>query len=292
MSRKRLLQVGGGLLLLLGLASAVFTVDPTQFAVVTQFGRPVRAIVEPGLHLKWPDPVQSVAVFDRRLQVLGPPSAEFLTQDKKNVQVESYVTWRIADPVAYLKTLRTTVAATDRMTDVVFSELGVALGQFPLGSLITVDPAAGKLGEMLAQVTRSSAEKVRAYGLEIGDVRLKAFNFPEKNKLSVFQRMKAEREKQARLYRSEGNEAATKIRAEADKERALILAKANETALQTRGEAEAQAVRIYAQAFQQDPQFYQFTRSLQAYEKLINEKTTLIVPANSELLKYLDKVPR
>ena len=292
MNRKRLLQVGGGLLLLLGLASAVFTVDPTQFAVVTQFGRPVRAIVEPGLHLKWPDPVQSVTVFDRRLQVLGPPSAEFLTQDKKNVQVESYVTWRIADPVAYLKTLRITGAATDRMTDVVFSELGVALGQFPLGSLITVDPAAGKLAEMLAQVTRSSAEKVRSYGLEISDVRLKAFNFPEKNKLSVFQRMKAEREKQARLYRSEGNEAATKIRAEADKERALILAKANETALQTRGEAEAQAVRIYAQAFQQDPQFYQFTRSLQAYEKLINEKTTLIVPANSELLKYLDKVPR
>jgi membrane protease subunit HflC len=292
MSRKRLLQIGGALLLLLGLASAVFTIDPTEFAVVTQFGRPVRAVVDPGLHLKWPDPVQSVTVFDRRLQVLGPPSAEFLTQDKKNVQVESYVTWRIGDPVAYLKTLRTTVAATDRMTDVVFSELGVALGQFPLGSLITVDPAAGKLGEMLAQVTRSSAEKVRPYGLEIGDVRLKAFNFPEKNKLSVFQRMKAEREKQARLYRSEGNEAATKIRAEADKERALILAKANETALQTRGEAEAQAVRIYAQAFQQDPQFYQFTRSLQAYEKLINEKTTLIVPANSELLKYLDKVPR
>ena len=292
MTRRRMVQIGGGLILLLVVGSGLFTVDQTEFAVVTQFGRPVRALQAPGLYVKWPDPIQSVVTFDNRLQVHAAPSAEFLTQDKKNVQVESYLTWRVADPVTYLKTLRTRVAATDRLTDVVFSELGVALGQFPLDALITVTPGAGRLGEMLDRVSRAAADKVRPYGLELTDVRLKAFNFPEKNKQSVFQRMKAEREKQARLYRSEGAEAATKIRAEADKERALLLARANETAQQLRGEADAQAIRIYAQAFQQDPQFYQFTRSLQAYEKLINEKTTLVLPSNSDLLKFLDRVPR
>lgn len=292
MTRRQMVQIGGGLILLLAAGSSLFTVDQTEFAVVTQFGRPVQAILEPGLYMKWPDPIQSVVTFDNRLQVHSGTPTEFLTQDKKNVQVESYLTWRVADPVTYLKTLRTRVAATDRLTDVVASELGAALGQFPLEALITVTPGAARLGEMLDRVTRAAADKVRPYGLELADVRLKAFNFPEKNKQSVFQRMKAEREKQARLYRSEGTEAATKIRAEADKERAVLLAQANQTAQQIRGEAEAQAIRIYAQAFQQDPQFYQFTRSLQAYEKLINDKTTLIVPSNSDLLKFLDKVPK
>jgi membrane protease subunit HflC len=274
------------------LNSMLFTVDQTEYAVITQFGKPIRSISKPGLNWKLPDPIQNVLRYDNRLKVYKPRAAELLTRDKKNIMVESFVTWRIRESVVYMKTLKTFTTAQERLNDVVFSELGVSLGQYDLDDLINVVEDSVKLPEMMAQVKNVANQKLTGYGIEITDVRVRALNFPEKNKQSVFQRMRAEREKMARLYRSQGTEESSKIRASAEKEKTLILSEAYEKAETIKGEGDAQAIKIYAEAFQRDPEFYEFIRSLEAYEKFIDEKTTIVLPSNAELLKYLEKAKK
>ncbi|NIA31156.1 MAG: protease modulator HflC, partial [Actinobacteria bacterium] len=254
--------------LIIVLNSMLFTVNQTEYAVVTQFGRPVRAITQPGLNWKLPDPIQNIQRYDNRLKVYTPRVAEFLTRDKKNVMVESFTIWRIQDPVIFMKTLKTFSTAQERLNDVVFSELGVSLGRYDLDDLVNVAEDSLELPEMMVQMQEIADRKLSDYGIQVTDVRVKVLNFPEKNKQSVFQRMRAEREKMARLYRSQGTEESSKIRATADKEKTLILSAAYEKAEKIKGEGDAQAIKIYANAFQKDAEFYEFTRSLQAYEKL------------------------
>lgn len=263
-----------------------FQVDQTEYVVVTEFGKPVRAIKEPGLYWKLPDPVQSVRRYDNRVMVYLPNQTEFLTKDKKNIVTESYPVWNIKDPVLFMKTVRDTTGARDRLTDIISSELGVAFGQYDLSSLITTEESGMKLPEMMNRVTQVTNEKVEPYGMAVVDVRVKVLNFPEKNKLSVFQRMRAEREQIARKYRSEGAEEASKIRAETDKEKQVLLSQAREKAEIIKGEGDAQAIRIYANAYQKGPEFYEFIRSLEAYEKFIDEKTTTILPSDASIFKY------
>jgi membrane protease subunit HflC len=275
---------------IIAINSMLFAVDQAEYAVVTQFGRPVRALTQPGLNWKLPDPIQNVQRYDNRLKVYPTSIAEFLTRDKKNIMVESFVTWRIQDPVVYMKRLKTFTNAQERLNDLAFSELGVALGRYNLDDLVNVDENKLKLQEMMVQVQVETKLKLADYGVQVTDVRVKVLNFPEKNKQSVFQRMRAEREKMARLYRSQGTEEASKIRAAADKEKVMIVAAAYEKAEQIKGEGDAQAIKLYAEAFQKDAKFYEFTRSLQAYEKLIDSKTTIVLPSDADLLKYLERV--
>jgi len=267
----------------------LFQVDATEYAIVTQFGQPVRAILEPGLYGKLPDPVQSVIRLDRRLQVRNLDQTEFLTRDKKNILVEAYATWQIKDPVRFFTSVRDAAGAGTRLADMLTSELGVALGRYELGNLVTTTPEAMQLPAMTAQVTARVDARTAAYGFSVTDVRLKALNFPEANRQSVFQRMKAERERIARGFRSEGTEEATKVRAAADAERTTILSAAQREAERIRGQGQAEAIRLYAAAFGQDPEFYQFLRTIQSYDKIITKGTTLILPADSELLKYLNQ---
>jgi membrane protease subunit HflC len=265
-----------------------FQVDQTESTVVTQFGKPVRAIMTPGLYWKLPDPIQSVQRYDNRMMAYLPSQAEFLTRDKKNIITEYYPIWRIEDPVLFMKTVSDASGARDRLTDIISSELGVALGQYDLSALVNIQEKGIKLPEMMARVSNISNEKVKAYGMSVADVRVKVLNFPEKNKLSVFQRMRAERERIARKYRSEGAEEASKIRATADKEKQVLLSVAKEKAQNLKGEGDAEAIRIYAAAYRKGPEFYKFTRSLEAYEKFIDKKTTTILPSDTEILKYFE----
>lgn len=290
MKTKKLVGFLGMILVALFFATNLifFQIDQTEYAVITQFGKPVRAITSPGLYWKLPDPVQSVQRFDNRLMVYLPNQAEFLTRDKKNIVTEYYPAWKISDPIVFLKTVRDTTGARDRITDIISSELGVALGQYNLSDLVTTQKESMKLPEMMERVARISNEKVTPYGITVADVRIKVLNFPEKNKLSVFQRMRAERERIARKYRSEGAEEAAKIRAEADKEKQVLLSEAQERAEITKGRGDAEAIRIYAAAYQKGPEFYKFTRSLEAYEKFIDENTTTILPSDSEILRYFE----
>jgi membrane protease subunit HflC len=265
-----------------------FQVDQTEHVVVTQFGKPVRSIKDPGLYWKLPDPVQTVQRYDNRAMVFSPDQTEFLTQDKKNIITQAYAVWKIKDPVRFLKTVRNSSGAQDRLTDILSSELGVAFGQYDLSSLVTTVESGMKLPEMIARVTRTCNEKTTPYGMSVADIRVRVLNFPEKNKLSVFQRMRAERERIARKYRSEGAEEAAKIRAQADKEKQVLLSQAREKAEIIKGEGDAEAIRVYAAAYRKGPEFYKFMRSLEAYEKFIDEKTTTILPSDAEILKYFE----
>jgi membrane protease subunit HflC len=267
---------------------SLFQVDTTEYVIVTQFGKPVRAITEPGLYGKWPAPVQSVIRLDRRLQMYNVMETELLTKDKKNILVEAYTTWKIDDPLKFFTSVRDPSGANSRLSDIMSSELGVALSQYDLTNLVTTDPASMQLMTMTERITNQVALRVAPYGFSVTDVRLKMLNFPEANRQSVFQRMRAERQRIARQLRSEGTELATVIRAEAEAERTTILSEAQKQAERIRGEGEAEAIRIYAEAFGQDPEFYQFLRTLEAYDDVITPGTTLILPSDSELLKYLD----
>lgn len=267
-----------------------YTVDETEAAVLTQFGRPVAAITEPGLYTKWPDPIQTVQRFNKRLQVYNPQQAEYLTADKKAIRVESYVAWRLTDPTQYLISVGDRSGAETRLSDIVNSELGVALGQYELAALVTTQAGQFKLTELIDRVTQGGDRRARQYGMEVADVQVRLLNFPDANRQAVFSRMKAEREQIARQYRSEGSEEAAKIRAEAERQQKVLLSEAYSRAEQLRGQGDAEAMRIYAAAFGQDPEFYQFVRTLESYVKFVDEKATIVLPANSELLRYLNSV--
>jgi membrane protease subunit HflC len=289
--KSRRKQVLLGLAVLFFIWSCFFTVDVTQTAVVTQFGNPVSTVLSPGLKLKVPF-IQQVRKFDARLQVFEPPQGEYLTQDKKNVVVTSFAVWRIADPLHYFRALPTDAAARSQLTDVISSELGASLGAVPFDELVSVQTEKRRLKEMVERVQQTVSQVARdKYGIEVVDFDVKRLAFPDQNRRSVFDRMRAERERIARRFRSEGEEEARKIRAQADREESSILAEAYKESEVLKGQGEAQATRIYGDAIAKDPEFYEFTRTLEAYRKFLDDKTTLILPSDSELMELLTEGP-
>ena len=266
----------------------VFTVDTTEYAVVTQFGNPVAVIKEPGLNVKLPEPIQTVQRLDNRIQVYQTNSLELLTLDKKSIAIDYYGTWKISDPVVYLKTVKDKIGAEARLLDVFSAGLGVQFGKYNLDELVNVDAEKLKLDAMVADAITYVRDRSAEYGIEVVDTQIRVLNFPEANKQSVYDRMKAEREQMAKKYRSEGSEEAAKIRADAEREQTVILSQAYKEAQQLMGEGDAEALRIYGEAFQRDPEFYKFIRTLETYEKTIDANTTLILPSTAEILKYLN----
>ncbi|MCI0339319.1 MAG: protease modulator HflC [Acidobacteria bacterium] len=263
-----------------------FTVDETQYAIVTQFGRPVRTISAAGLNVKWP--WQSLLTYEKRLLVYNPRPSEFLTKDKKNIVVDNYVCWRIADPNRFLQTVTDLTGAEMRLHDTVWAATAAALGNSDLSSLVSTKSDEVRVQEVMKQVTEQCrAQALEQYGIEIVDVRMKRLNLPAQNRESVFARMRAERDRIAKQYRAEGEAEALKIRAEADKEKARILSESYREAERIRGDGDAQSTRVYAQAYSRDPRFYKLVRTLEAYKKVIDPNTTAILSSDSELLKLL-----
>jgi membrane protease subunit HflC len=284
---RRLLPGVAGLVALLLLARIPYVVEATEYAVRTRFGRPVAVVTKPGLHARVPL-VDAVVRLDARLLYFDPPTGEFLTNDKKNIVVAPFVLWRIEDPLRFLQTLVTRESAEARLADLVASETGAALGSVPFTRLVSATSGEADLAGVVAGI----GERVRAraasdYGVKVVDVRLKRIAFPEQNLLSVFGRMRSERERIARRFRSEGEEAALKIRAETDREKTRLLSEAYRRAEEEKGAGEAEAARIYARATNQDPDLYKFLRTLRAYEKILDEKTTLVLPGDSDVLRLL-----
>lgn len=265
-----------------------YQVDEREYVVITQFGDPIKAIKEAGLNWKWPDPIQSVNRYNNRLMTYEMGETEYLTEDKKNVMVDAYVVWKIDDPIKFMKTVKNRLGAETRLGDILSSEIGIGLGQYDLSSLIATDPKNIKFGQMMQEVKGIISQKATDYGTAIADVKITMLNFPERNKLSVFKRMRAERERIAKGYRSEGTEKALKIRADADKQKQIILSKAYEKAQKIKGEGEARAIKIYADAYEKDIKFYELIRTLESYEKFIDGKTTVVLSADSELLKFIN----
>ncbi|SDN59753.1 protease modulator HflC [Desulfonauticus submarinus] len=268
---------------LFGLWQSVFIVDQTETALVLELGKPVSSALKPGLHFKLPF-IQNVIYFDSRVLEYDAPPAEILTKDKKNLVVDNYSRWRIKNPLLFYKSVRTISRGISRIDDIVYAQLRVALGQYLLTEIVS-----SKRAEIMRRVTKKCDELLQDYGIEILDVRIKRADLPPENERAIYNRMRAERERQAKRYRSEGREEASKIRSMANRERTVMLAEATEKAEILKGEGEALATSIYAQAFSKDPEFYQFYRSLEAYKKSLKNKTQFILTPDSEFFKYLKK---
>ncbi|MEM7501871.1 MAG: protease modulator HflC [Pseudomonadota bacterium] len=294
-AEKRILTGIAVVLVLVAGASSLFVVDESEYAVVLRFGRVITVIEEPGLKVKLPAPIDQIRRFDKRVLYQQISQTEFLSADKKNVLVSSYLTWRIQSPSVFLQALSNRDSAESRLSTLVKSSLGAALGNRPFTDYIPETPNESSPVESggnllrLEDVVFDGISGVAAadYGIEVVSFGISRFSFPQQNLLAVFARMRAERERIASAYRSEGAAEATKILANAERERREILAKAESEAEILRGKSEAEAASIYAEAYATDPEFYGFLRKLETYEKIIDEQTTVIVPADSGLLDLL-----
>ena len=264
-----------------GIYLSAYTIDEKEQAIVLEFGRPVGEVVtDSGLHFKLP--WRQLVKLEKRILEYDVEPKAILSLDKKRLEVDNYGRWRIADPLTFYKAVRTINGGLSRIDPIVYSELRVELGKHNLTEI--VDKRREKIMEI---VTLKAREKLEEYGIDMIDVRIKRADLSQENEKAVFDRMIAERERQAKQYRSEGEEEALKIRAETDKEKTIILAESYKQSQEIRGEGDAKAVEIYADAFKSDPNFYEFTRTLETYKKVIDGKTTLILSTDSELLNLM-----
>jgi len=263
------------------IALSVFTVDETEQAIITQLGKFVRSVAEPGLNFKLPF-IQSVHKFEDRVLEYDAAAATIITQDKKHLLVDNYARWRIVDPLKLYQTVRNEAGAQARLDDIVFSEIREELARHTLTEIVSVNREA-----IMDEVGRQCDQKAREYGVQVIDVRVKRADLPAEVTHSVFARMRAERQRIAKKYRSEGEEEAVKIRAKTDKEKTILLAESYRQAEKLRGEGDAEAIKVYAEAFEKDPEFYAFVRTLQAYEKSLSSDTTIILPSDSDFFRYL-----
>lgn len=265
--------------------NATYSVKETDQAMVLAFGKVERLEAEPGLHFKVPF-YHQVIYFDKRILETDSQPEEMQAGDKKRIKVDSFTRWRIVDAKKFYETVRTEASARNRLNVIVNSNIRQAVAEKPLNSLVTTERAA--IMDKILQATRQEAQ---ALGIEIVDVRIKRTDLPEKNERAVFERMRAEREKEAKEIRAEGAEEAQKIRAEADKKKTVMLAEAQRDAETLRGEGDAEAIRIFAEAFNRDPSFYQFTRSLDAYRNsLKSQETLMVLDPSLEFFKHFDSV--
>lgn len=258
--------------LLLAIGNVVFVVDQREKAVLFQLGELKRADYTPGIHLKLPF-MQSVRRFNARVQELDNPTENFLTAEKKNVEVDSYVKWRIADPVQYYRaTGGQPIVAVDRLSGIVNSGLRSQFGSRTIQQAINTDRVA-----MMQALEAEAKERVKELGIEIVDVRIKSINLPREVSDSVYDRMRAERTRVASELRAKGAEEAEKIRANADRDAQITVADAYRDAEKLRGEGDGEAAAIYAKAYGADAEFYRFYRSLSAYRDSIGGPNDVLV---------------
>ncbi|MBS4020596.1 MAG: protease modulator HflC [Dechloromonas sp.] len=285
------LNVLGGIvaLILVVLSMSVFTVDQRQYALVFQLGEVKRAITEPGLNFKIPM-IQNVRFFDRRILTLDSADPErFITSEKKNVLVDSYIKWRIVDPnLYYISVGGDETRARTRLSQTVNAGLREEFGKRLVNDVIS-----GERDKIMNQMREKADIDARRIGVQIVDVRLKRVELPDEVSGAVYSRMEAERKRVANELRSEGAAEAEKIRADADRQREVIIAEAYREAQKVKGEGDAKAASTYAEAFGKSPEFYAFYRSLEAYRNsFANKSDVLVVEPNSDFFKYMKNIGR
>lgn len=255
-----------------------FTVHQTQTALVLQLGEPLDKVYEPGLHFKMPF-IQNVVYFDSRVLDYEARSREAFTVDKKAIVLDNYARWKIINPLQFYRTMRTIPGAQARLDDVVYSQLRALVGAYTLTEVVSSHRAA-----IMKEVTNKVSALMHSYGVEVLDVRIKRTDLPPENQRAIFGRMRAERERQAKQYRSEGEEESTRIRSDADRQRAVILAEAAREAQITRGTGDAKAAAVYAQSYNKAPQFYAYQRWLEAMRKSLKENSKMVLANEAPLL--------
>ena len=273
---------------------SVVIVDESESVLVTDFGRTV-AVYEPGAGGPGPHaklPWQSAIRVDRRIQVFDPPPREAITGDKRNLEVASYVTWRVADARRFVVASGTLDSAEARLSERVSAALSDALGRRDLASLASTDPAVWRLDALTDEVLAAVAAQARAeLGVEVLDVRLRRFNHPVEVRPAVFDLIRAERKQVAERLRAEGEAEYQTLRSRAERDRDAILARADAEAERIAGRGEADATRLLNQAHSRDPKFYEFVRALETYRAILDDRATLVLSAASPLLRLLTRGP-
>ena len=266
----------------LGLNS-LFTMDERQQGLVLQFGEPKRVIQTSGLHFKLPL-IQNVVRYDVRILEYDLPIEEVIAVDKKRMLIDSFTRFKITDPLEFYKTVGTESSVRNRLNSNVISSLRRVVGRVTLEELLSEERS-----NIMENIKVEVNNEASRFGIEVVDVRIRRADLPEANSQAIYERMISERVREAKEFRAKGSEIAQKIRAEADKERTVILAEATKKSEILRGEGESQSVNIYANAFQQDPEFYSFYRSMQAYGNVLGEDgTTMILSPDSEFLEFFN----
>ena len=279
MNQRSAILTGLVALVLVLASQSLFVVHQTEKALVLQLGEPVDKIFGPGMHFKLPF-IQNVVLFDARILDYDARSAEALTSDKKAIVLDNYARWRIENPLQFYRSVRTIPGAQARLDDVVYSQLRAQVGRHTLTEVVSSNRAS-----IMTDVTRRTSDIMKQYGIEVVDVRIKRTDLPAENQRAIFGRMRAERERQAKQYRSEGIEESTKLRSNADRERAVILAEANRRGAVIRGEGDAMAARVFAEAFSKSPAFYEFYRGLEALRKGLKDNSRIILDADNSFLR-------
>jgi membrane protease subunit HflC len=288
MNANRLLAGAAGLVaLIFVLSSSIFVLDQRNFAVVFAFGQIVRVIEQPGLQIKYPAPFENVRFFDRRILTIDTPEAErFITSEKKNLLVDSFVKWRIVDPRKFFVSFKGDERlAQDRLTQLVRSALNEEFTKRTVREIIS-----DQREEVMQGIRKKVAMDASEIGVEIVDVRLKRIDLLAEISDSVYRRMEAERKRVANELRSTGAAESDKIRANAERQRDTILAEAYRDAQKIKGSGDAKATALYAEAFGRDAQFAQFYQSLEAYRSSFKDKRdVMVVEPNSEFFKFMKK---
>jgi membrane protease subunit HflC len=277
-----LLAIVGGLALfvvVVGLSS-VFTVYQAQQAIVLQFGEPRRVVQEPGLHFKMPF-VQNVITFDKRLLDFDADAQEVIMLDQRRMVVDAFARYRIVDPLLFFQAAGSEAAMRARLSAIVNASLRNVLGSVPFSAVLS-----NRRSELMRQISDLVVGEAKAFGVDVQDVRIMRADLHPDNSPAIFARMQTEREREARQERAQGAEASQRIRAEAERDRTVILAEAHRQANVLRGQGDGDATRIFAEAFNRDPQFYAFYRSLQAYRQSITDGTTMVMTPDSEFFRY------
>ena len=309
----KILVVLGGLALvaLIVVSQSLYVVDVTEQVIITRFGNPQSVTSTPGLFLKAPF-VDTVLRFDKRVLRIDAPAVSMPDIEKQNMTIDSYARYRIVDPLQFFKTLQTKNTARTRLGDIVTSSLRDEIARSSRTEIIgaervldendvpvidddglpILEPSESRT-ELLDNVFKAAEKRVQEgqFGVEIIDVRMKRADFSDRVQDSIYNRMRAERNRIATRFRSEGEEEDLKIRAQANKQREIILAEAERIGSEVRGRGEAEAIRILADALNRDPEFFAFRRSLESYQKFMNQRTTVILSSDADVFKFLQEPP-
>ncbi|MDD2333174.1 MAG: protease modulator HflC [Mesotoga sp.] len=264
------------------LPSFFFIIDETEQAVVLRFGEIQKSVTEAGLYTKTPF-IDNVRKFDKRIQIYDVDAERIYSKDKKTILTDTFALWRIVDPRKFIETMKSEQIALTRIDDVVYSHVRNTFGKLDYDDIIS-----GKRTDVLDEITTLAANDMKDFGIEIISVRVKRADLPDENRNAVFERMKSERIQEASLIRAEGNREAQKLRAEADKEAQIMIATAQKEADIIIGTGDARALAVYADAYNRDPDFYEFMKRLEVYEKTLADANYILGPS----MDFIDKLSR
>ena len=278
------------LAVILGLGfMSTFTVSEREHVVVTQFGKPTRTISTSGLYFKRPGFLETVNRIDRRTSVFTTQPIQLLLGDKNPIVLTCYVCWRVREPLLFFQSLVNAGIATQKLGDMVNSQLGAVLGDFNLGNIINTTPAEVKISEIENWILKNTNMRAQGkYGIEVVHVGMRRIAYPNIVADAVYNRMRSEREKEAMKYRAQGREEATKIKARADREVSEILAEAYKKSEILKGEGDQQSLKIYSRAYGKDKEFFEFIKSMEVYKDILKQNSTLVLSTDSDFFRYLN----